>query len=102
MLQAFQTVESAGWLYRNAPHFGEIALEATGVPHERAAGAHGGDEVGEASASLVDDFGAGMFEVRLPVGRIVVLIGVEVAIRVGIVDFAAETDGAVGASAASL
>ena len=51
----------------------------------------------EESAGLVDDFRAGVFEVGFPIGRIVVLVGIEVAIRVGIVDFAAEADGAVGA-----
>ena len=43
--------------------------------------------------------GAGAFEMRLPVGRIVVLIGIKVAVRIGFVDLAAQADGAVGALA---
>ena len=43
--------------------------------------------------------GAGAFEVRLPVGRIVVLVGIEVAVGIRLVDLAAHADGAVGAFA---
>ena len=40
-----------------------------------------------------------VFEVRLPVGRVVVLIGIEIAVGIGLVDLAALADGAVGAFA---
>ena len=51
----------------------------------------------EPAVGLLDDFGAGAVEVRLPVGRIVVLIGIEIAVRVLHVDLADHADGAVGA-----
>ena len=53
------------------------------------------DEVGDAAFGLRDDLGAGGFEVRLPVGVVVVLIRVEVAVRIGVVDFADLADRAV-------
>ena len=49
------------------------------------------------AVGLVDDLRAGALEVRLPVGRIVVLIGVEIAVRILHVDLADHADGAVGA-----
>ncbi len=72
-------------------------MEAAGDAGEGAAGAHGGDEVGQQAAGLFDDFAAGGFEVRFPVGRVVVLIGIEIAVGIGFVDLAARADGAVGA-----
>ena len=47
---------------------------------ERAGGAQTGDEVGHLAAGLLDDLWAGGGVVGLPVRRVVVLVGVEIAI----------------------
>jgi hypothetical protein len=48
---------------------------------------------------LVEDLESGAFVVGLPVGRVVVLIGVEVSIGICFVNFPALDDGTVGAGA---
>ncbi len=75
----------------------QVAMQAAAHAGERAAGAHGGDEVSEQAIGLFDNFAAGGFEMRFPVSRVIVLIGVKITVGVGFVDLAALADGAVGA-----
>src|ERR1035441_4865388 len=97
MLQALEAMESAGGLRRDALHSRHVAFEAPGGSHERARSAHGCDEMRDAPAGLLDDLRPGVLEMRLPVRRVVVLIGVKIAIGIGHVNFAAEQNGPVGA-----
>src|SRR5205823_5013575 len=89
VLEAFQSVESAGRLGRVTLHFRKIAAQAFGRPGERSAGSHRGDEVGNRAVGLFNNLRAGAVEVRLPVGRIVVLIGIEVTVGIFAIDLAA-------------
>src|SRR5690606_32674031 len=63
---------------------------------EGAAGAQSGDEVGNLPLRLLPDFRRGTFGVRLPVGRIVVLVGV-VQARIGGGQFTGHHNRPVGA-----
>src|SRR5205814_2134828 len=91
------SMETAGRLGRNTLDVGQVAAEAARGPHEGAAGAHRRDEVRDAPAGLLDNLGPGTVEVRLPIGRVVVLVGIEVAIGVVFVNLAADANGAVAA-----
>src|ERR1035441_3765188 len=53
-------------------------------------GAQRGAEFCVAPAGLLDDLRPGVLEMRLPVRRVVVLIGVKIAVRIGQVNFAAQ------------
>ena len=84
-----------GWAEMHS-HVRQILAQPARVAHERAAGAEQRDEVRDAAFGLLDDLGAGGLVVRLPVGVVIVLIGVEVAVGIGVVDLADLADRAIG------
>ena len=97
VLEAFESVEAGCRLHGDELYVGRILAQAATDAHEGAGGAESGDEVSDAAAGLVPDLDAGSFVMGQPVGRIVVLIRVEVLLRVLPVLFAAGANGAVGA-----
>ena len=97
MLQALDAVEGRIGLGGDDAHPPVHPLQVTARAHQRARGAQGGDEVGDAALGVAPDFRAGGGFVRLGVGRVVVLIRLEVAVGIGLEDFARLEDGAVGA-----
>ena len=72
-------------------------MQAAGGADEGATGAEAGDEVGDAAGGLFPDFVGGAAIVRLPVGRIAVLIGIEIFFGIGGDHFLHFADRAVGA-----
>ena len=83
-------------LHRDDPHCGIALAQIPARAHERAAGAEAGHEVRHPAAGLPPDLRARRLVVRLPVGRIAVLVRIEVLPWVGIALGAAGEDRAVG------
>ena len=67
-----------------------IAMKAPRIADKGSAGAHCRNEVRHHAARLAHDLHGGAVEMRAPVGGIVVLIGVKVPVRIGVVNFAAK------------
>ena len=97
MLGALDSMEADGWLCRDALDMRQIVFQTPRIAHERAARSKQSHEVRDAATGLFDDFRPGCVVVRLPVGVVIVLIGIEVAVGVGFHDFPDGTDSAVGA-----
>jgi hypothetical protein len=97
VFEAFEAMERRGWLHRDQAHRRAPLAQTPARPDERAARAEAGDEMGEAFIRLLDDLGARRLVVRAPVRRVVVLVRVEIAIGVGVVNPARLADGAVAA-----
>src|SRR5713101_4291388 len=89
-------MESAGRLRRVAFDSRQIAAHAPGDSDEGAAGPQAGDEMGDPAGRLFNNLRSGGLEVRLPVGRVVILIRVKVTIGLGGIDLADLSNGAVG------
>ena len=72
-------------------------LQAAGGADEGPAGAKPGDEVRDAPGGLLPDFHRRAIVVRLPVGGVVVLVGIKIGVGVLGVELPGFADGAVGA-----
>ena len=59
-------------------------LQVTTGAHHGSRRPHGGDEMGNPAAGLGPELGTGRLPVRLRVGRVAVLVGVEVALGLGV------------------
>ena len=101
VLQAFQPVKAGGGLRRDSTSRAAVRGAAAGVtPMNVPLVPMAGDEMRHAAIGLLDDLGPGAFEVRLPVGGVVVLVRIEIAVGIGLVDLAALADRAVRTLAA--
>jgi hypothetical protein len=80
-------------------HAGNSSRSRASGSHEGPAGSHAGDEMRDAALGLRQDLDRRAVVVRFPVGRIVVLIGIKIAIGIGLVNLAAQPNRAVRALA---
>jgi len=96
MFCALNAMKTGRGLDRDALHAMTIAMEAARSSGEGPRRAHESNEVRDAAFSLVENFRPRRVEMRLPVGRIAVLIGVKVTIRFGVVNFAHPALSAIG------
>ena len=92
MLQAFQPMEAARGLGRNALDLRQIPLQTATGPDESAARSQGGHEMRNAAAGLLDNLGAGGVEMRFPVRGVVVLVGIEIQVRLSLKNLAYHAD----------
>ena len=78
MLSSLDAMERRGRLGRPALDARHVPFQATAGSGKSARGAHQRHEVGQPSASLVDNFGRGGVKMSLPVRWIIVLVSVEI------------------------
>src|SRR6185369_5837204 len=83
VLQPLETVERRIGLDRDQSDVRVEFTKTTSRANERSARAETGDEMREATASLLDDLWRRGVVVREPVAGIVVLVRVEVQVRIG-------------------
>src|SRR5262249_14500998 len=81
----------------DATYCGIEFLEAARGADESAAGAESGNEMRDAAAGLLPDFVRGAAIVGLPVGRIAVLVGIEIFVGISGDHFFDFSDSAIGA-----
>src|SRR4051794_35486636 len=86
-------------LERKAAHMGQILPQTSRDAGESSSGTQSGDEVSKLPVGLANDFGPGSLEVRLPICRAPILIGVEVTLGLGVIDLLTSPERAVGAFA---
>ena len=97
VLQPFQTMKPARWLRRIDLDMWQIAFQASRGPHKGSAGPHRRHEMRYAARRLPNNLRTRRIEVRFPVGRVVVLIGIKVEIGIGLVNLAHHAYRAIGA-----
>src|SRR5207245_4566251 len=78
VLEALEAVERILRLHRDGANERVVLFQAPRVADERARGAKPGDEVRDASRCLREDFYRSALVMSAPVGRIRVLVGIEV------------------------
>ena len=96
MLEPFDAVEGLGGLGSDHLNGGIEGFEAAASTHHGAAGADRSDKMGHAPARLLPDFGRSSISVGVPIGGIVVLVGLEIAIWIGFVHLPRLQNRAVG------
>jgi len=67
-------------------------LQPPGRAHKSAARAHAGDEMGDGVFGLLPNFGRGGLVMRAPVGRVAVLIGIKIFLRIAGVNLTSAPD----------
>ncbi len=96
VFQAFEAVKAGIGLHTDAADFGVKFAKAARDAHECAARAESGNKMRDFAAGLLPDFRAGAVVMSRGIGGIAVLIGIEVTVAVGFVDFAHTANRAVG------
>ena len=99
VLQAFEPVERVRRLDGDGLDRAVVLLEPGGGAHERPRGAQAGHEMSDPAGRLLQDLARGAFIVRARVGRVGVLVRVEVSVGIGRDDVAHHADRAVRAFA---
>lgn len=97
MFEPFQPVQGGIGLKRNKSDIGVIFPQASSCVDEGACGAQFGGEMRDAPFGLVPDFDTPCFVMGLPVGRVVILIGIVEPFGVLDVELACHADSAIGA-----
>ena len=96
VLEPLEAVQRRVGLHGDQPDAGSRLAQPTARSHEGPARAQSRDEVGDRPVGLLEELGPGRLVVRAPVGRITVLIRVEVGVRVLGVELLRHADRSVG------
>ena len=95
MFEAFQTVQGLCRFHRVAFDIRIKLVQAPAGSHNGTSGSDTSQKMGYPMIGLVPDFGGRGFEMRLPVGVVVVLVRHEINIGIFLIDFFCHDDRAI-------